>query len=536
MTMGPREHDTPDFQSMRNMGQFLPYGPASLPFATARPTNTPYSAWIVYEHGPRRSMMIPRRWAKGGGSSRGTALIIVMWLVLGLTAVALYFSHSMMFEYRAGANYLSARQAEHIIEGACRYVTAALTQLYEDEGPGLLPIAGDHYLAEEVPLGEGVFWIIGRGDPDYVLDRPVYGLVDEASKLNLNTATIDMLYMLPDMTEELAASIIDWRDEDDDVSDSGAESPTYLQREDGHEAKNAPFGTVDELRLVYGADPYLLEGEDTNYNGYLDTWENDGDLFPPTDDQDGRLRPGLLDLVTVYSREPNTRADGSARLNINDTEQREDLQTLFEEQLGEERARELLAMLPQEEGEGGGGPGGGGPGGGGGGAAGGEELGSILEFYLRSGMTQEELALVEGDITTTDTAFFPGLINVNTARAEVLACLPGMDESMAASLVSYRVSLPVGTSSIGWVAEVLEEETLLQIAPYITGRAYQFSVDIAAVGQWGRGYRRTLFVLDASAATPEVVYRRDRTSLGWALGPYVREELPLILEDYMGYR
>ena len=38
---------------------------------------------------------------------------------------------------------------------------------------------------------------------------------DESSKLNINTGTNRQLLSLPDMTEEIAAAIIDWRDNDD---------------------------------------------------------------------------------------------------------------------------------------------------------------------------------------------------------------------------------------------------------------------------------------------------------------------------------
>ena len=58
------------------------------------------------------------------------------------------------------------------------------------------------------------------------LDEPWFGLVDEGSKLNLNTATAAMLEALPRMTPQLAAAIIDWRDTDSTVSDNGA----FLQR------------------------------------------------------------------------------------------------------------------------------------------------------------------------------------------------------------------------------------------------------------------------------------------------------------------
>jgi hypothetical protein len=67
----------------------------------------------------------------------------------------------------------------------------------------------------------------------------------------------------------------------------------------------------------------------------------------------------------------------------------------------------------------------------------------------------------------------------------------------------------------------------LLAAPYLTGRTYQFTADVAAVGHHGRGYRRLKFVVDTSEGTFAIRYRQDLTSLGWALGRQVRENFLL---------
>jgi hypothetical protein len=83
------------------------------------------------------------------------------------------------------------------------------------------------YLSEAVAVGDARFWLIGRPDRQISPDQPYFGLVDEASKLNLNTATLEMLEWLPNMTPELAAAIIDWRDSDSDVTSGGASRPYH---------------------------------------------------------------------------------------------------------------------------------------------------------------------------------------------------------------------------------------------------------------------------------------------------------------------
>jgi hypothetical protein len=58
---------------------------------------------------------------------------------------------------------------------------------------------------------------------------------------------------------------------------------------------------------------------------------------------------------------------------------------------------------------------------------------------------------------------------------------------------------------------------------YITTQSFQFAADIAAVGPFGRGYRRVKFIFDVSDGIPKIIYRQDLSRLGWALGEKVRE-------------
>jgi type II secretory pathway component PulK len=135
-----------------------------------------------------------------------------------------------------------------------------------------------------------------------------------------------------------------------------------------------------------------------------------------------------------------------------------------------------------------------------------------------SGMTPAEFNQIEGAVMGANTV---GLINVNTASSAVLACLPSMDIAKAEQLVNYRQSNQNNQdyrNSVCWVAQVLDPQTALQLGPYITGRTYQFTADVAAVGHDGRGYRRVRFVFDTSSGAPIIVYRQDLTHLGWALG------------------
>src|ERR1039457_4505057 len=55
-------------------------------------------------------------------SEKGSVLIIVLWVAIGLVSIALYFANSMNYELRASDNRVNGLAAEQAIEGAARYV------------------------------------------------------------------------------------------------------------------------------------------------------------------------------------------------------------------------------------------------------------------------------------------------------------------------------------------------------------------------------------------------------------------------------
>ena len=437
-------------------------------------------------------------------SRRGSVLIIVMWICLGLVALTLYFANSMSSELRAADNRVTEIEARQAVAGGTRYAAYILANFATN---GAVPNAAD-YKSEALAVGDAQFWLIGRDNSQTPTAEPVFGLVDEASKLNLNTATRAMLLELPNMTPELADAIVSWRRAASAQSaSSGSADNVYARLDPPRRNKGAPFESVDELRLVDGATLEILFGEDTNRNGVLDANEDDGEQSAPRDNQDGRLQAGLLEYVTVYSRQPNTRSDGTRRLNVT---------TLTSQQATAPLRRLLLArgIEPQRV----------------------ATIANLFNnpvnppidseaaYMLASRMTADEFALVHADLTTQATgATQAGLVNVNTASATVLACIPGIGADNAATLVAYRLAHPDVLTSFAWLPQVLSNAAIRRAGPFITDQSYQFAADIAAVGRFGRGYCREKVVFDLSNRTPRIVYHQDLSAYGWALGTRVRQ-------------
>ena len=442
-----------------------------------------------------RSAQLERKISAMDRSRRGSVLIIVMWICFGVVALTLYFANSMSSELRAADNRVQDASARAACDGGVRYAAYLLGQLATG---GAVPLATD-YKAEQLPVGDAYFWFIGRDSNQKPAADPFFGFVDEASKINLNTPnlTVTMLAGLPTMTSDLAANILSWRGAS---NAGGAGNETYARLDPPRLVKSAPFETIDELRLVYGSTIDALLGEDTNRNGALDRNEDDGDVSPPHDDQNGQLLAGVLEYVTVYSRQPNT-----GRVNVTDATQqaRTRLGAIIQSAVNSpQRTQQIIRNL------------------------GTRSLGSVAEFYAVSGLTAAEFQQIHTRLTASTGTTVQGLININTASETVLSCIPGIGTDYASAIVSYRLAHPEALTSLAWITQVITSPAAIRRAgPFITDQSYQFSVDVAAVGRNGRGYCREKVVFDVSSGTPRIVYRQDLTAYGWALGAQARQSL-----------
>jgi hypothetical protein len=430
--------------------------------------------------------------AQRASQERGSVLIIVLWISIGLIAITLYFADSMTLEYRASDNRAAGLAAEQAVEGVARYVSWAL---YNYGTNGAMP-TNIYFTQADIKVGDSRAWLIGRDPNGNETTDPAFGLVDEASKLNLNIVTTNALAYLPFMDYELAEYIVDWR------MSNATYSPNYASF--GYEGKHAPYESADELRLVYDMQLRDLIGDDLNRNGVLDGSEKSETL-------DKRSSPGLLEYTTAYTREPNANSEGSLKTNVNNEAQ---LASLLTSVLGG-RSEQIVDQW--------------------------FDLGqanrrSLLAFYISSGLNQQDFERIYDHITTSTNLYIEGRVNINTASEPVLTALfmaTGAAEQLAQgaaeTMISYRRQNPNNLGTIAWMVNALGQNhsiiNALRSRDWITTRSYQFSADIAAVGPHGRGYRRVRYVFDTTEGTPRILQRQDLSGLGWALGETVRTKL-----------
>lgn len=148
-------------------------------------------------------------------------------------------------------------------------------------------------------------------------------ITDAASKLNANTTDIAQFVWLPDMTEDIAESILDWIDSDDDIRAGGAESGYYLNLEFGYWARNNRIRTTRELLRIRGIEESFFYG--------------DPERGPLSADNDGWMY-----YLTCWSRSPNTDGNGGTRVNVN----RAEAQALQNVGFSEPQARWIVENRP----------------------------------------------------------------------------------------------------------------------------------------------------------------------------------------------
>jgi DNA uptake protein ComE-like DNA-binding protein len=430
------------------------------------------------------------------------------------------------------------------------------------------------------PRFQGRFSIVAPPDPDDptggVQQLFRFGVIDECGKINLNTLmkldssgqkAHDVLMMLPNMTEDVANSILDWIDPDSDSRPNGAEDDYYTGLIPPYHCKNGPLDSLEELLLVKGVTPQLLFGNDRNRNGILDPEEDDGT---------GVLDRGWSAYLTIYSREQNVDSSGNPRIYVNS----KDLSGLYDQLsavLGLDLAAYIVAyrLYGQTTTSTGSGQktasndgdkddagssaskGGSSPTAGAGtqklaiSALGNLKQGrpnSIASLYqlVNGSVTipapsgsrsppmvvpsplndpasiKQLLPLVLDELTTVQDTELPARINVNTAPRTVLAALPGLSDADVQNILDSRPDLssseapdPIYQTPAWLITEAnFSPQTLRTLEKYITARSQVYRVQSLGYFDGGGPTARIEAVIDTNGGRPRIIYWRDLTELG----------------------
>ena len=464
-------------------------------------------------------------------SSRGIVLIITLWILVILAVVALTFAETMNVEARAAANELSRARA----------LAAAKAGLQR----AILAVQSD---TSGYASDQSSWALLNSEDDQFPFDDERYDITvtDECGKIDLNSADEQLLAKLPEFTPEMVASILDWRDTDDSAHPDGSESDYYSQLRPPRACANRPFLTLDELLLVKGVSREAYYGPDAGRALSLN-------VSPPPRTAD-QPTP-LVELLTLYSGDNDLDAQKRERLNINDA----DAQTLVDgtdgiltetdaqaivdarqraasfssigqllqvqgitrdkmQQLADlittrtHSAQQSTSATPTGAGPTPGGPslpGTGGPGSGTGGTPQTPPSEPSPIPGLPGGTSMpaaSQPTTTSGTSSVTPQDYQAGIININTAPAEILATLDGMTEQAVQAIVTQREKEPFTTRGELLKLTEVTDDIFAQIAERVTVRSSALRVTSIGSVEDGRIRVRLTAVVDLKDSQPKIVY------------------------------
>lgn len=395
---------------------------------------------------------------------RGLVLVTVLWLVVVLTIIITVVAQRSRLDSR-----VSIVGIENIrCRWACRAAIETSIAVLNDDDP-------------ESDCFEDI-WSAGIEDfNDVTLTDCSFRVevIDESSKFNLNTVTKKQLMILPDMTEAIADSILDWRDKDDTERAYGAESAYYINLPYGYECRNGNFKTVHELLRVKGVVVEMLYGTVSEY------------VSPGN--------AGWINYLTCYSYNTNTDSDGDDLIDINKANENRirrglDIPRSYAKWIVENRKGNY------------------------------KSIGDLVNSKSpkkpsRQSRRSEDAEPVDIEtyfkivdkITITDKKVIHGKININTAGYDVLYAFFEENEKIIEEIVTYRDTYLSGFTQLSELQyiESLKIDDLKKYIDNITVRSNVFSINCRAQADMTGLISFAHAVVDRSKSPTEILYYRQ---------------------------
>lgn len=413
------------------------------------------------------------------GREQGGSILLAVLVVVVIAALAGTTAMDMIGAQAATAHASASRvQARALAWSGVQAALAELAEQRDDLLSGRPPRLTARWELFTDDLG---FRGVVRLAPS-----PVGGVaVSEAGKLDVNLATEAMLASLASVGPDLARRIV-------------AERATR------------PFESVEDLARVPGVTGDLL---------YADHPGADGSSSgrPPGVAAESRARPaGLVDVLTAFSADPNIQAGlgeggeqrrGKLRINLN-TPWSEDLRQAVTERFGKDAADAVERVMRE--------------------GAKFERDADIVRKLRELNAPPDSWGTILDAFTTCPDPYARGRVDLSAAPMEVLACLPGIDATAAAAIVSARARLDEAVLlDTAWIVTegLVPPENFPSIVDHVTSRSLVWRVRVEA-GRLPPGadedepLRDRMVVdavLDVSSERPRVAYLRDVTALPTAL-------------------
>ena len=210
---------------------------------------------------------------------------------------------------------------------------------------------------------------------------------DESSKVNINTAELDTIQRLLDL-----------------LGYENVQSPTQSLADSI--VASRPFRTVRDIAKAPGMTTTLLYGRLQPTVGGL-----------TMDETETQNIPGLIEFTTVYSVDTNTDAGGQNRLNIRNAESQQLIQLRGNNNQPVFSQGEADSLIQQRDSI--------------------ENIGDVLNLKA---VSEQTFNSIRDKIRTDGGEGGEGAVNINSADANQLQTLDGIDEGIANRIIDHRNS------------------------------------------------------------------------------------------------
>lgn len=199
---------------------------------------------------------------------RSVTIIFTIWALFFLITITLSMGYGAK-QRIALLRHLERSDKLHYIASAG--IKTAIVELRKREKGKTTDNLNDIWnnnekLFKQIKLSEGECSVNYTYTSNMGVKKVKYGVVDEERKININTENTEVItniFRLSGATgvekaEELAQSIVDWRDSDNNERAKGAEN-YYRGLSAPYQPKNKSFEILDELFLVKGMTKEIFE-------------------------------------------------------------------------------------------------------------------------------------------------------------------------------------------------------------------------------------------------------------------------------------
>lgn len=486
------------------------------------------------------------------------ALIFVLWLVVLLTAIAFQMTYRGHLRARVTATTGDATRAYFLARAGVETAIADLATGYASASDQAAMRESGERLYKNIPLGEGAYTLFASMEGG---SGGTYGLSDECAKININTADAEMLGRLTALENGLAEMIVALREEEETFHDLNSllliegvdRLDLYGEDQNGNGLLDSNENDGDGSWPPDDADGTL----DGGYSDYLTAWSATRDVDADgaarvniNDDSAEKIAGALADVTAqqaesiVYYREKNTLSSVMNLLDVPLIEKVKNEENPDQnkgnqngqppgnpQQQPAEQQQNAQQTSPETKPESDGQDKGDGKGDG-------KENGDkkpddskpsdgekqaeadrkkeedsqyTIKETGQKAFNEETFRKLADRVTVEKEEKVSGRINVNTAPLAVLECLPGVDGSVALSIVHERQNRVDGFTSLIDLLDVsgIDMERLKGMYNLICVRSDVFSVRAFGVLNNNRIYTSVSAVLDRTEDEIKILYWQE---------------------------